>query len=688
VLSADSQTYDNLKKLWGLCRESKKPVIVWVGAGVSSWLGYERWPELANRFHRSFLRSESSYPRTKATKELEEGEYAAVFQRCRDTNSQRYLRLLAESFQPRPLTAVYGRFLSSVSSLERCTILTTNVDEMLERSLPEFGLVQRSDLAQSLSALTSGTRLIGKLHGSISSVQSAVFATQDYSTLLIEPGYIDTLRSLLTVASVVFIGYSLRDQYLFDLIQQNASGLSLFGDGPHFLVSSENRLDVPSSVNIIQYQANQHTDHRSGLLALELLDRARAEAEPLHYPRSQNCDFENGYFIGDLYSGGAWATDSKLTVTRENGDEAEMFIGPDWFIDELPKLSTASHDLAIGLICFDRIFLPVESVNELLKLVGSELFWELALGDIVRLVKWEGCDSVMVLPPAGGFGCLATGRDVTRTSSQVLKRKLKSSLGQEIESECQTGRLDNKTVHVDLSTTLNFADVCTGLFVSPATRKLLGLSESTPVGHIPRWLTASAIRLVQIARIGATCQILNLSSMKLMTGAAEIAREAFSVIAAGTLARDVASYTLTGQFGVMPSSLFDPKVWKAILNFRDSATGANLRASIHRNLRTNGGAEIVASVDAGLKQGLPTQVLEAARTQMSAFLIASSAPANVTPSLWTDAGTVCNGPRIWRANARRRLDKYLQEQRIGMYDSCPCGSCEKVKFCCVDALQT
>lgn len=250
---ADSRTFDSLKKLWGLCVGSRKPVLIWVGAGASSWLGFERWADLAERFHRVFVRTESGYMRLEAAHELGAHDYPAVFQRCRDASSQRYFSLLADTFgPPRQIKPVYERFLAALRQIKGASIVTTNVDEALERSLPDFELVQRSDLARTVTSVATRTPFIGKLHGTISSVTSTVFTTQDYASLVADGCYIEVLRSLLTTCSVVFIGYSLRDQYLFDLLARTSQLLSLFGDGPHFLISAEDRLELPESVNLIR----------------------------------------------------------------------------------------------------------------------------------------------------------------------------------------------------------------------------------------------------------------------------------------------------------------------------------------------------------------------------------------------------------------------------------------------------
>jgi len=646
--------------------------------------------DLASRFHGTFLRAESDYNRVEAAKELSQGNLPAVFQQCHDANSQRYFSLLVEALGTRPMKPVYERFLAALGQLEATSILTTNADETLERSLSQFELLQHSDLARGISLVGSKTRFIGKLHGSISSVQSAVFTTQDYDTLMRDGTFIEVLRSLLTTCSVVFIGYSLRDQYLFTLLARTAKLLSLFGDGPHFLVSAEDRVDLPESVNIIRYRTDFHTDHRSCILAVELLRRPSEEVNALQYDRGTVAPLQSAHFLSDFYPGGTWSTSQTLGLKREDGTDSELMVGPAWTIEELPEpTATAAFDLAVGLICFDRVVFPIDCVGRAHQVLGGALFWHLVAEDLVQFVQWEGIDGVMFVPPLTACGSLVTGKVPSHTPMSVITRQLGPVPGREQWAGAQFDLLAGKVKLVDLSGTLNFADVCNGLLVSPLTRSTLGLSEATPLGQIPRWTAGPALRLAQIARVGAACQMLGLSSMKLMTGASQVAQIAFSAVAGGVMAQEVAAYTLTGQFGVIPEGAFggDPQVWNSILAFRDSNEGTNLRSCVLKYLEANQGAEIVASVDASLRQALPYRLIDAARQRMSALLLARPGGLGVTPGIWSDASRLWNGPSAWRSRSKILLDSYLREHRLGPYELCPCGSCEKVRFCCQAALE-
>jgi hypothetical protein len=294
--------------------------------------------------------------------------------------------------------------------------------------------------------------------------------------------FTEVLRSLLTTCSVVFIGYSLRDQYLLDLLGRNADLLSLFGDGPHFLISAEERLGLPESVNIIRYRTDLHTDHRSGILAVELLGRPPEEADLLRYDRAKCPPLQSAHFLNDFYPGGIWSTMSGqvLGLKAEDGTESQLVIGPNWTDEELPQTAaTAAFDLAVGLICFDRVVLLIGCVGSAYRTLGEELFDRLVAEDVLQFVQYDSDDGVMFKPPMAAFGSIVTGKAPWRTPMVQIKRQLFLP-GREELTRAQFELLESKVKRVDLSGTLNFADVCNGLLISPITRNAWDSARLAP----------------------------------------------------------------------------------------------------------------------------------------------------------------------------------------------------------------
>jgi hypothetical protein len=140
---------------------------------------------------------------------------------------------------------------------------------------------------------------------------------------------------------------------------------------------------------------------------------------------------------------------------------------------------------------------------------------------------------------------------------------------------------------------------------------------------------------------------------------------------------------------VIPERAFtdNPEIWAAIQAFRGSNEGTNLRSYIIKYLEANQGAEIVAAIDASLRQSLPYKLLGEARQRMSSLLLATTHKLSVTPGIWSDSFRLWNGPEAWRLRSKIRFESYRREHGLGAYDLCPCGSFEQVKFCCQIALE-
>jgi len=135
----DQQTFYSIRELYDLAQSGKKPILFWVGAGVSSWCGYPRWEELSQNIANNFKKYEKGYndKRELLNNLLEQGEYPLFFQECRNINKSRYYEALIKSFRPlRGISPVYGRFITRILSINPLYIVTTNIDECLEKNLP------------------------------------------------------------------------------------------------------------------------------------------------------------------------------------------------------------------------------------------------------------------------------------------------------------------------------------------------------------------------------------------------------------------------------------------------------------------------------------------------------------------------------------------------------------------------
>jgi SIR2-like protein len=378
MLNADDQgTFRSIRELKLVVQESKRPLIFWVGAGASKWLGYPLWCEVASNLRREFFKFVAGFDNTEALELIKTRSFPRFFQRCWD-----------------PETPLYRRFTDALGKITPTRILTTNVDEALEQRFPTVGVFQRSDFSGCIEPLQTGKSFIAKLHGSRSSIGSTIFTDEDYEELRADATYISTLRTIFALGTVVFLGYGVTDQYVIDLLSDNARDMSLFGAGPHFVVSSDFKGTAP--FRTINYSLRRFADHRAALTVIDLICQiearkaelsTRAEGSNGHpVARPVPLGAKSAYFISDFMPPGTWNNSITAQFAPRSGVTAEMTVGLGFTHDEVPfRESTAPQDLVVGLACFDVVYFPLSALYKVLVLLG-DILWQLVQADVIRFI--------------------------------------------------------------------------------------------------------------------------------------------------------------------------------------------------------------------------------------------------------------------------------------------------------------
>jgi len=271
--AADIKTVCATRLLFEKIGSEDRRVALWIGAGASSWCGYSGWAELASRFHTEFQRYEPDYNADLSQRLIDDANLPELFQVCKNASVTRYYDLLSSNFSPRKPTPVYARFIQAVSELSPAYILTTNVDELLEKNLPTYAAINRMDIERCTHLLDKKEPFVCKLHGSMDNIRSAVFTSDDYANLIADSSYLSFLERLMTCSTVIFVGYGLQDEYLVSLLHKNHKLAALFGDGPHFALLTNEPTHLPSSVKVIRYIPEPHKDHRSSITVIEELKK-------------------------------------------------------------------------------------------------------------------------------------------------------------------------------------------------------------------------------------------------------------------------------------------------------------------------------------------------------------------------------------------------------------------------------
>lgn len=682
-------------------RDQARPLVIWVGAGVSAWAGYPLWQDLAAKLHTTFSREESGYDRDLSSRLLKETKYPELFEQMRLANQPRYFTVLSGHFGPKNSNGVYLRLIRALRQLPTACIVTTNVDEALEHSLHELvTTVQRSDIERLPQLLHQRTPFVCKLHGSASSVETMVFSKSDYEAIQQSGSYLDAVRSTFSNATVLFLGYSLRDEYVLRILQDSSTERPLFGTGPHFIVTPEERVDLPKAVRRIRYVA-ETADHRAALQTLEaMVDIIPSQTvQTVHANPGSTAVRKSIYFIADLIPPGYLTTSQTVLIKAPSEPATRQMIVGEGYVDGEVELHdySALHDVVVGLICFDIVCVSIDHLAQVHTLLGSEAFWIFIKSGSLRLVL-PPSEPVIIFPdelsPIGFLTAVAFGSrerlgESIRNTSERIREQIFPAPGKEQEAEELFQFLESSALDASEPVMTDSLPAKThGALINPSIRRMLGVSEGTPVGAIPRWVAFPIIRLARVIRNGRICQRIQANSTRMIWGNEKLASVAFSTTTGTEWADDAASYVLSGQFNSDVGAIIsrEPGLLLNILKFRESSVGEDFRREVVQRLAADEGSQIVTAINAGLHQAIPSSVLQKARDQLSGIFIPCNPLPILTPAVWGDLRNSDARIAGWRKRSRALLEEELKRQNLGPYDSCPCGSGEKLKFCCQAAL--
>ena len=677
---------------------SDRRLVYWVGAGASAWAGYPLWNDLSEIAHKTFSRYESGYDAQYGLKLLQTGNYPTFFEKIKSASPQRYNRLIKDQFTIRKPTPVYSRFLSAISSIQPISLITTNVDEMLEKGLEGVQTVQRDDIEQILDLNSSDKSYLLKLHGSVSDIESVIFTKSDYDAFWCNPCVPDILSKVVVESSLVFVGYSLQDQSVVELLERSDQLRSLLGDGPHFAILPQHNTQLPSSVRVIEYKPIPHKDHRASITIIEELAAARKGQDPDNKPQETASNLISAHLLFDIFPPGTWSTSSTAEATSGSGDEISVINGLGFKSDELAtRQSTALNDLLVGLTCFDIVYAPFTAVTRLIKLLGEPLFMHLVKNDGLRFIDWERKLVLLFRSKdtlrRGELNLITVYDHKNGPPLQAidhLKRWLKPQTGKESQAEETVEIIANQTITIKQEQEQEIVGRTRALLLSPRIRNMLGVSGGAPLDQITQWNTFPVLRLGHVVKIGTACNLLGLASAKLDFGSSGLAGPAFATSFGQEWSDSVASYVLCGTFsedlGRLAES--DPALIAAVLKLRESAAGLRLREEVMRQIAASEGAEVRASVNAGLRQLLPSSVMDQARRQFVNLYVSPTNLQQPRAMFWNDARSADQALRLWRERSLRELNEICRKAGISQYDPCPCGSGEKLKFCCEESLKS
>jgi hypothetical protein len=442
----------------------------------------------------------------------------------RRTNAERYVASLKSEFSPRPITGEYQRLLRALRRFSPLRIVTTNIDECLERELAQCILVQRADIAQAIDLLRTASSFILKLHGSISAIETVVLTDEDYLGLTNDEAYVTLLGRLFGGVSLVLVGTSASEEYLVEVLRTNALVKGIFGDGPHFLISGGIPEHLPPSFRAIRYRASSSVGHRSVLQVLESVapEEKRVDA-------SIDVSLKSSYFLMDLFPPGTWRT--SFNTILANGNSIMRGLGFD--SSEFPAALATLHDILVSLTCFEKLYAPIETIGKFFYLLGEELVAELIRSDALDFIWWDAEEGISFDKDAivGGLSTfvILSPQGEPLTLPQKLDEFIRLRVGaDDTQKRTLLTLIAKATIRIREACESPIYQSVESLLSLPHVRRILGFSPYIEPRRVPRWLAHPVLRVARLTRTAETCRILGAASMKFPFGAGNLANALFA----------------------------------------------------------------------------------------------------------------------------------------------------------------
>jgi hypothetical protein len=567
-------------------------------------------------------------------------------------------------------------------------VITTNIDMCLESNVPEVSSFSRTNIEFAKKALPVGEGFILKLHGSASQMESTVWTEEDYAEVAQDHQFLTNLSQLLSQASIVFIGYSLRDKYIIDLLEKNQACAALLGDGPHFVITSEtDPCQGPSNVRIIKYLTSNFADHRTALAVLDLL---RFSTPPPQAPVPPvDAGRLSAIYLPDYLTFGTWTTSQIIEFSDLSDNPAgRAIIGSGFVQEEMPRsLNSGLHDLIVGLMCFDRIYFPLIGVGKLYEDISKNYFLELINSDVFRFV-WKASELVVIFDGEKNFtgGALSqislssgSDREAPAKLGEVLDRVMPGAWANEAIKDKISTAIERATIKFDESILGGYPKLAEGALLAPRLRKNLGLSDSFLSSNIPEWLVFPVLRVAMVVQDAEISRHLGASAAKIPFGSDALANATYGVSVNKHSASDYAAYAVSGRFKADLGKLAvrNPELLGKILEFRYSAIGESFRHEVRDLLDANEGSEFVSAINGRLRETISFEILDQVRDYFVDVSCATDRPSILSASSQGDDPFA-----PWRRRSGKMLEERCRSLGISQYSICPCGSGDKLKFCC------
>lgn len=288
---AFDETQSSYQDLAAIVAERTRPVLAWVGAGLSAEAGLPGWVALKEHLLLGLRKKASTFDRVDEEKLLNEADAAEsqgnpwiAFGMLRKSLGQTtYRDLVREPFKESPRVEVPEAY-GWLWDLGIHGMLTLNLDRLAGRSLAEADegaatLEFSGEAVTRLRAnLAGGRRFVGNLHGVFEDTDSWVFTQRELRKLFAQDNYRGFIETCFSAFTVVLVGITANDIAVGSHLERLAGAKVELP--PHYWITDWRDLQIDRWAENVGVKAIRYSADNGNHAELGELLRALRTAQP------------------------------------------------------------------------------------------------------------------------------------------------------------------------------------------------------------------------------------------------------------------------------------------------------------------------------------------------------------------------------------------------------------------------
>lgn len=257
--------------------ERRKPIVFWVGSGLSVNANLPNWPQLKTALVSAALDAATALGGEAG--KIADARIEAVRVEPNPWEAFRSLKnIMGDTEYHNSIRAIFDKSANIpppdmyylIWSLKIDGILSLNIDGFAHRAFPnskneEVLIFNGRDAKNYVQAISGGRKFVANLHGEKANSSTWVFTRDELNSLVSDAAYVAFLNFVFSSMTIIFVGISAEDTAAGGFLQNlRSSGLDV---GPHFWITDRSdtqahEWSAKNNVQIIKYTPDRDINNK------------------------------------------------------------------------------------------------------------------------------------------------------------------------------------------------------------------------------------------------------------------------------------------------------------------------------------------------------------------------------------------------------------------------------------------